>query len=252
MTRIFAALCIALLAFIVTPAAAASETTNARIAAPLTAAAPAAPPTRESLVAFFEEQMKNDPQVKNFTKRPDGDYDFQSGFFPYTGRLKLLNAAVTKYDDQYYDNLYRGIIELELPDADDAFFKKFSRSYAAWTADLNYYYNMKKGKWFASAAWNDNLADFDKYAIQEAAAKSAPPVRSFLAIYGKNLLPIGIFVIVMCVVMIFARGQNKRVWDNHAKALDEQQRGLKMVEESLTHQREHTKLLQEILATLKK
>lgn len=252
MTRIFTALCIAWLAFIVTPAVAASETAPVAASAKIAARAPAqiVPPTRDSLVAFFEEQMKNDPQVKDFTKRADGDYDFQTGFFPYTGRLKLLNAAVTKYDDQYYDNLYRGIIEIELPDADDAFFKKFSRSYAAWTADLNYYYNTKKGKWFAGSAWNDNLADFDKYALDAVTVK--PPAPGFWAQNGKNLIPLGIFVFVITVVMTFVKVQHNRVFDHHDKALDEQQRGLKMVEESLTHQREHTRLLQEILAELKK
>ena len=254
MTRIFAALCIALLAFVVTPARAASESAAVAESAKIAVRAPAqtVPPTRESLVAFFEEQMKNDPQVKDFTKRADGDYDFQTGFFPYTGRLKLLNAAVTKYDDQYYDNLYRGIIEIELPDADDAFFKKFSRSYAAWAAELNYYYNTKKGKWFAGSAWNDNLADFDRYAVETAVAKSSAPIPGFWGQNGKNLIPLGIFVFVIVVVMTFVKVQHNRVFDHHDKALDEQQRGLKMVEESLTHQREHTRLLQEILAALKK
>lgn len=254
MTRIFTALCIALLAFIVTPALASSEPAAVAATAEIAVRAPAqiVPPTRESLIAFFEEQMKNDPQVKDFTKRADGDYDFQTGFFPYTGRLKLLNAAVTKYDDQYYENLYRGIVEIDLPDADEAFFKKYARSYAAWTAELNYYYNMKKGKWFAGSAWNDNLADFDKYAADAAPAKTGCAAPGLWDKYGKNMIPLGVFVIVIAVLMAFARRQNKRVWDNHAKALDEQQRGLKMVEESLNHQREHTKLLQEILAALKK
>ncbi|HYD18281.1 MAG TPA: hypothetical protein VEF76_07375, partial [Patescibacteria group bacterium] len=103
MIRNFTALCLALVALLCTPAFAQD------IAKPVAAAESAAPapadaarpgmvttvPTRESLVAFFEQQMKNDPQVKDFTKRADGDYDFQTGFFPYTGRLKLLNAAVT-------------------------------------------------------------------------------------------------------------------------------------------------------------
>lgn len=254
MTRILSALCIAWLVLIVTPAAAFSDATGAAETAKVAARAPAqvAPPTRDSLVAFFEEQMKNDPQVKIFTKRADGDYDFQTGFFPYTGRLKLLNAAVTKYDDQYYENLYRGIVEIDLPDADEAFFKKYARSYAAWTTDLNYYYNMKKGAWFAGAAWNDNLADFDKYAADNSPAKTGCTAPGFFAQYGKNLLPVGVFALVVFVLLLVAKRQNKRVWDNQAKALDEQQRGLKMAEESLVHQREHTKLLQEILAALKK
>ncbi len=251
MTRIFTALCLALLVGFSAPATAASEpAADAKIA--VRPPAEAVAPTRDSLVAFFEAQMKNDPQVKNFTKRADGDYDFKTGFFPYTGRLKLLNAAVTKYDDQYYENLYRGIIEIELPDADEVFFKRYARSFAAWSADLNYYYNMKKGRWFAGSAWNDNLADFDKYAVDNAGAKLPAPMPGFWAQNGKNLIPLGIFVVVIIVVMAFAKAQHKRVFDNHDKALDEQQRGLKMVEESLTHQREHTRLLQEILATLKK
>jgi hypothetical protein len=60
------------------------------------------------------------------------------------------------------------------------------------------------------------------------------------------------FLVVILGLLAFARKQNKRVWDNHAKALEEQQRGLRMVEESLKHQQEHTRLLQQILENLKK
>ena len=250
MTRIFAALCFALLAFSAAPAIASPEA-SAKIAVRAPAKEELKTPTRESLVAFFEQQMKSDPQVVKFEKTAEGEYVFETKFFPYAGKLLLLNAVVTKYDDQYYENLYRGIIELDLPDANDDFFKKYARSYAAWTSELNYYFNMKKGTWFAGSAWNDNLADFDKYAVDKTATAQGP-TPGFWAVYGKNLLPIGIFVLVISVVLIFAKSQNKRVWDNHAKALVEQQRGLKMVEESLGHQREHTRLLQEILATLKK
>ena len=82
---------------------------------------------------------------------------------------------------------------------------------------------------------------------------------TFLSRYAGSIIPLTVFVLVIIGLLAFARKQNKRVWDNHAKALEEQQRGLKMVEESqiiakesLKHQQEHTKLLQEILQAVKK
>lgn len=216
--------------------------------------------TKESLIAFWEQRQKNDPQVKVFeaTKEP-GVYNFETENFPYKGRLVLLNASVGDYDSTYYQNVQRGIIEVELKDADETFFKKYARSYGAWTQDLNYYYNMKKGVWFTSKEWDAHSADFDKYAKQKSTAASCSPTANFWNRYGSTVISFGVLFLFLGGLLLFAKKQNKRVWDNHAKALSEQQRGLKMVEdsqkvalESLAQQLEHTRLLQEILAALKK
>ncbi len=222
-------------------------------------------PKRESLVAFWEARLKADTHVQLLEKaKEEGVYNFQTDFFPYKGRLKLLNAAVSDYDTQYYQNLYRGIVEIELLDADEAFFKKYARSYGAWVQDLNYYYNWRKGVWFTTKEWDANAADFDKYAASTAAAAtnsaaSCSPTANFWNRYGSSIISIGVFGLIIVLLLAFARKQNKRVWDNHAKALEEQQRGLSMVEasqkiaeESLKHQLEHTKLLQDIAAALRK
>ena len=144
-------------------------------------------------------------------------------------------------------------------DAGEDFYKKYARSYGAWVQAQNYYFNMKRGIWFAPADWNLYAKDFDKYAEEAAAAPKGCTVKSFFGRYAGSIIPLSVFVLVVLLLLAFARKQNKRVWDNHAKALEEQQRGLKMVEESqkiaqesLKHQQEHTKLLQEILAAVKK
>jgi cbb3-type cytochrome oxidase subunit 3 len=214
-------------------------------------AADASAPDKAGLVSFWEQAVKSDPHVSRFEKtREAGVYDFATDFFPYKGRLKLLNAVVTKTGEGYLDGLYTGIIEVELLDAAPDFFKKYSASYGAWTQQNYFYYHAKKG-WFP-------LSDYSAYSAElyksDAAAPtaSACPLSSSLVRYATTWGPIVFLILVIAVVIRVAKKQNARIWDNHAKALAEQQRGLKMVEESLKHQQEHTLLLREIAAALKK
>lgn len=236
-----------LLAFLAAPAFSANEQQHA-----------AQPPSRASLVAFWETTVENDPHVQLFEKtKEEGVYGFQTDFFPYKGKLKLLNAAVSEYDSQYYQGVYRGIIEVELPDADDDFFKKYARSYGAWAEDLNYYYNPKKGIWFKAGDWDANVADL--YTASGAPSSQTCAATGFWVKNSGTFIPIGVFVIVIAALLAFARKQNKRIWANHAKALEEQQRGLKMVEESqriakesLKLQETQTQLLAEIATSVRK
>lgn len=227
------------------------------------AARPVPPPTRESLVAFWEETAAQDPRVKKLEKtKEEGVYLFETDFFPYKGRLKIVNAVVTGDDSQYYQNLSRGIIEAELMDAGEDFFRKYARSYGAWTQGLNFYYNQKRGVWFSPKDWEAHARDFDRYAAgQETFVTSGRgcPYTAFFTRYGGSLLYLLVFLGAVLILLLFARKQNRRIWDNHATALAEQQRGLKMVEESqkiaqesLKFQQEQARLLQEILAALKK
>jgi len=239
MTRLSGfALCLALLAFFVAPAFAEDAAKT--------------PPSRDTLVSFWEQRIKADPHVQQFEKtKEDGVYDFKTDFFPYKGKLKLLNAVVTVSDEEYYQNLYRGIIEVDLPDANDTFFKKYARSYGAWTQANNFYYDMKKGVWFAAADWDTYAPDFDKYAASASSSSKAEGCW-VSSLVNSNLFFLLVFALIVGALMVLARKQNKRVWTNQEKVMTEQQRGLKMAEESLKHQIEHTRLLQEILTALKK
>jgi hypothetical protein len=220
----------------------------------------APPPDRAGLITAWEETTRKDAHVKRFEKtKEEGVYNFETDFFPYKGRLKLLNAVVTPMGESYTD-FYRGIIELELLDAPEGFFKKYASSYAAWTQLNNFYYNPRKGVWFPSSEWSSYSSDYYNYGDSSSSSSSGECAKpSVWSRYGSSIISMGFFIAVIGGLLAFARRQNKRIWDNHAKALAEQQRGLKMVEESqkiaqesLGHQREHTQLLRDILAALKK
>ena len=222
------------------------------LSAPAVAAGKAAEkapvPDRESLVRFWEETTRKDPHVSRFEKTKDaGVYNFSTDFFPYKGRLKLLNAVVAK-SDETYTNFYTGIVEVELLDASADFYKKYSMSYGAWTRQNYFYYNPKKAIWFPSSEWNANSSDY----YGDSGGSSTCAQTSSWSRYKDSIIYLSVLVALIGGLLAFAKKQNKRIWDNHARALAEQQRGLKMVEESLKHQHEHTQLLREIAASLKK
>ena len=99
--------------------------------------------TKDGLVAFWEEQVRNNPETKQFEKTQEaGVYNFETSFFPYNGRLKLLNAVVSQTNGTYQIDT-AGIIEVELLDASPDFYKKYARSYRAWSESGYYYYDRK-------------------------------------------------------------------------------------------------------------
>ncbi|MEZ0224423.1 MAG: hypothetical protein ACAH83_07720 [Alphaproteobacteria bacterium] len=218
---------------------------------PARAANEAAPaPDKAGLISFWEQSERKDAHVLRFEKtQEDGVYDFTTDFFPYKGRLKLLNAVVTKSNESYLEGLYSGIIELELMDAPPDFFKKYSASYSAWTQQHYFYYSVKKGVWFPMSEWSAYSSDL--YKSSESTGASCP-LSSQLGRHAWTWGPVLFLLALIAFVIRFARRQNARIWENHAKALAEQQRGLKIAEESLKHQLEHTQLLKDIAAMLKK
>jgi|GEM_PF-5261220 len=211
-------------------------------------------PTRAELIAHWESSIKENPHTLQFEKTEDaGVYAYATDFFPYKGRLRLLNAVIVPDSDTYYDDVYGGIIELELVNADDAFLKKFSRSYYAWGEQNNFYFDAQNNVWFPASGSSKYLSNRPEPMTAQdlpSAVAAACPLWKDPKIW-RSVLPIGFFLLIVLALLFFARKQNKRIWDNHAQALAEQQRGLTMVQESLQHQREHTKLLQNILAALR-
>lgn len=214
-------------------------------------------PTRQGLVAIWEDTLKANPQVKTFEKtKEEGVYNFETTFFPYKGRLKLLNAAITPYEEGYYDGLSTGIIEIELMDAPESFFKKYAASYGAWTRQNYFYHDKVGGVWFPAAKFSDWSKKYYERENAQTAA-SAPAASCASTWWMRNMgtfLYLAFFVVILFLALLFAKKQNKKIWDNHAKALSEQQRGLAMVEksmqlteESIRNQKEMIRLLGELV-----
>jgi hypothetical protein len=212
-------------------------------------------PTRDGLVAIWEDTVKSNPQVKTFEKtKEEGVYNFETTFFPYKGRLKLLNAAITPYEEGYYEGLSTGIIEVELMDAPESFFKKYAASYGAWTRQNYFYHDRTGGVWFPASKFSDWSKEYYKRENPAAAAPAASCASTWVSRNMGTIVYLVFFASIIFFALILAKKQNKKIWDNHAKALSEQQRGLSiaersiaMTEESLKNQQEMIRLLNELL-----
>jgi hypothetical protein len=213
-------------------------------------------PTKERLIVFWEDTIKADPQVKTFEKTKEkGVYNFETTFFPYKGRLKLLNAAISPYEEGYYEGLSTGIIEIELLDADESFFKKYAASYSSWTRQNYFYHDERGGVWFPAKDFTDWSKEYYKRENPAAAAGTPSCMTGWWARNSNTIIYIVFLIALIAFVVVLAKKQNKKIWDNHSKALSEQQRGLSiaersiaMTEESLKNQQEMIRLLNAILA----
>jgi hypothetical protein len=193
-------------------------------------------------VAYWEDKTLNDADVRQFEKTGEkGVYKFESGFFPYKGRLKLLNAAITKSSDGYLTDFYTGIIEVELADAPEDFYRKYATSYTTWASQNYFYFDTKKSIWFPASEWSTHVSD----------AASSP---ASCAVGGRtwNILLLLGAVVVLLGLVVFAKKQNDRVWKTNDKVREDYKRAIKIAEDNLKHQEEHTKLLKEIASVLKK
>jgi len=194
---------------------------------------------RESLIAFWEEHVRNDSYVKQFEKtKEEGVYNFETTFFPYNGRLKLLNAVIDK-DNEYYQ-AETGIIEVELMDATPDFYKKYAKSYAAWNGNGYYYYDQKQGVWFFPAEWSEHEIDYSG----DASSKWWVPLISYA--------PLLILFIFFGFLIRYAHKQNKRVWNRNDEILINQKLSMKKQEFAIQQMAEEIRLLQQIADSLVK
>lgn len=187
-------------------------------------AAEAAAPARESLVAHWEAMQKSAPDTAVFEATKDkGIYRFETSFFPYKGRVRLLNAAVSKLSGGAYADLYTGIIEVELMDAPGDFMRKYGMSYAAWLEQNRFYYDAKQNVWFSGGEWGDHFS----------AGESAPASGHASCRLWLNLGLIAGLLVLILLLARFARRQQARALAAQELMMERQKRILEIAEESL-------------------
>lgn len=186
-------------------------------------------PSKEILISFWEAQQKAGVETVVFEKTDAaGIYNFETTFFPYKGRLKLLNAAVSKLSGSYYSNIYNGIIEVSLLDAPKDFMEKYAMSYAAWREQSRYYYDTKKAIWFPAGDWGDY---FYEEGNDGQALKTASQCQWRKA--GLNAALVAGLSAFIFILIRFVRRQHKRAWEVQEKIIERQKRMLDLSEESL-------------------
>lgn len=229
-------------------------------------AVPAVPSTeqlKQSLLAHWEASQANNPNVAKFEKVEGGagDYKIALNIFPYDGRLKVLNVFVSSrkaYDaegDYHSDadekDLYRGIIEVDLPDLDKSLSEKMYISYYAWRRDNRFYYDVTAGVWFNEADWDAHFTQYPT-AAKPIEAACVPQAQSDGMKVFISWLPLIVMLLLASFVGRLARRAQKKAVDAQDLMMQRQLAALKLAEDEAVIQRETKELLAQMLAELKK
>ncbi|MFC1599332.1 hypothetical protein ACFL2W_00930, partial [Candidatus Omnitrophota bacterium] len=192
-----------------------------------------AQPTEESLLRAWEQSQKSDSKVEVFEKIEDDVYRFKTSWFPFDGKLRVLNLSV---NDSMADSAYpygevMGVIEIELADLPDDFHSKYSYSYSMWANSNMLYYDKKADTWLSSGEYFSKQAGY--------------PMLS--SIFLGYLFSYGPFVIifVLLVYVLFTAGKTVRMSKRYMEEAK------KLTERSLTVNEEANTLLRQILEALK-
>jgi hypothetical protein len=211
----------------------------------ITAASFSGVPTKESLISAWESETKNDPQVSKFEKIDSNTYNFCSSYFPYQGKLRILNASIQNFriSGEYS---HRGVIEIDCPDSSREYFDKLRQSYNSWVYSQNMYYNNKANKWLSTKEYQTK-------------ASSGPSILgTLLSGYGFWIILLGLFV----WFYVYSGRKTKKIFKQSKEMMDEAKirnekfyKTMESNEENRKNaqerQKESIELLKEILEELK-
>lgn len=132
----------------------------ALLTAMLLVQAASAEPTRDSLVAAWEEHVRGLPGTTSFEKTAADTYRYADTDLPYDGELKILGALVRSADSPAFESEFThlGMVEFELADLPEE--RRTSQVYYYWLTDrqtLHYHAGMQQ--WLDSTAYRDSFTD---------------------------------------------------------------------------------------------
>ena len=219
-----------------------------------TAAAEAA--DRQALLQAWEKQQKNDPLTVTFEQTAPGTYHLKTIRFPYDGSVRIsaivihqipLNSPLgaTKY----------GAVEPTLDQDNDKLESQHPNSFPDWSARNTFYYKPEAKSWISQADMHFEQGP------NPAAAPRFNPFFSFSLLLGSMAL----IAVALAILRVRewravqkrikqAEAAEKRVEEIQQRMVDSRERTLKayaLQEENHKLVIEQTRLLQEILETLK-
>ncbi|MEZ0262641.1 MAG: hypothetical protein ACAH80_16670 [Alphaproteobacteria bacterium] len=205
---------------------------------------PAAKPSKESLLAAWEQAIKASAYTVKFEKVKENVYDYETTIFPFKGELTLLNLYISDRSDYYGSEVgdsYYGTAEVVLAGVDRDFKDKYETSYNAWDSENVLTYGDRTKKWYSSADWEEYKsavkAEAKKSACsssENAQQESGPTLFGVLLSWFPMLLLIGVWV-------FFARSMRKGVTnvnDVHKKSLEWMDKTEKLLEELVLIQKQ--------------
>ncbi len=238
------------------------------VAMPVKADSPPVPPSKESLIAAWEEKISEHPDTVRFEKtKQEGVYAFETTLFPYQGRLKVLNTLiqdrdVSEYEYMYYDydmeddSGYIGAVETELLDVQDqkSFFKKYPYSSQAWANFSILFFPNTEQVWMTRSDWNAYVKRENDVSSSDEMGSCVPQKKDYSKLIA-TWLPIVFLLVFLGFLFLFSRKQREKYdlsFERQKQSVDKQQEGLDMAKEGLSIQKEQLQLLKDILEHVKK
>ena len=191
------------------------------------------PPTKESLLAAWEQVQKQDPNTVKLEKAGDKNiYDFETNFFPYKGKLNILNLVIDEGAGYYYDEddetapgTYSGVVELELVGADKDFKEKFEYSYSRWARNNRLIYDEKTSKWYTRGEWVAYRKELRAASTNGGACNSTvlggkDQLKGLLDVIGA-WIPMIVLIGVWVYFVRFAKGRQSKLQDKYTKLAED-------------------------------
>ena len=119
-----------------------------------------AEPTRESLLAAWEEHLRSLPATTSFEKTGDNTYRFADTDLPYDGELKVHGALVRSSESPGFDTEFThlGMVEFGLTEMPEE--RLTSQVYYYWLADRQtLHYSATTEAWVDSTTYTDSFGD---------------------------------------------------------------------------------------------
>jgi len=191
-------------------------------------------PTKESLLAAWEEIQRTDPHTKVFEKLSDNHYRFKTDWFPYDGELIVLNVVVAPPPEGFeapWARMTMGTIEIELPGLTREQRENLMRGIEIWERSNTLYYDSGAHRWITSAEFQKRIM---------ATARRPSGGSRWIGIASQYAVPL-----VLVVFLLFAFSMSRR----SKTVIDESRRNLKI---SLEQQARMVQLLEQVVALLEK
>ena len=211
----------------------------------------AAEPTRESLVAAWEEHIRSLPGTASLEKTADGSFQLKDTDLPYDGELKILGALVRSSESPAYESEYThlGMVEFELTDLPAE--RLSSQVYYYWLADRQtLHYSAESGEWADSTAYRNSFTEL----YEDMPSLGA---LSFMVNYGIWILLVALVIFVFVglnrqtrkarALMDETAAINQQARENLDRAAKMQDEVLAIARESRDLQSESNELLRQML-----
>jgi hypothetical protein len=221
-------------------------------------------PTKEGLIAAWEEKLQNRPDTVIFSNADDeGVYEFKTTLFPYEGRLKILNIVIEDRDTSYYgyeyddyrdddDSGFVGAIETELLDIEDweEFSQKYHYSSAAWRNFNLLFFPNDAQRWMSKGEWNSYIEEKNSLRLEQEVSEMDDAKSWFVGEIIMTWVPLLVLLGFIFWIFRYAVEQRKKYdgsLERQEFSIERQQEGLNFAKESLEIQKEQLSLLKEII-----